>query len=56
MDHVVEGKDAFLDYINFDLKKAQNLHFSKRVHGFCQKIKMFSSFVLLQNGSRKNVW
>ena len=50
---VVERKGAFLDKKNFDLKKAQNLHFSKRVHGFCQKLKMFSSFVLLQNGSRK---
>ena len=50
---VVERKDAFLGYKNFDLKKAQNLHFSKRVHGFCQKIKMFSSFVLLQNESKK---
>ena len=51
---VLVRKQAFLDNINIDLKRRQNWHFCK-VHDFCQKVEVFSSFVFIKNTSRKSV-
>ena len=41
---------------NIDFKQAQNFHFAKRlVHGFCQKSRLFTCLVLMQNTATKRV-
>ena len=49
-----ENED-FLDYKNIKLKTLQNSHFSK-VHGFCQKIDISQTIVIMQNESKKSPW
>ena len=56
---VLLRKQAFLDYINMDLKRKQNSHFCKGdqiVHDFGQKVVAFLSFVFIKNRSRKSVF
>ena len=48
---VLNWKLAFLVYKNTDLRKSQNLHFSKG-----KKFVIFSSFRFWQNRARKGVW
>ena len=50
---VPERMEVFLDLKNVDLKQAQHLHFFKVV--FVKKLNLFSSIVLMQNGSIKRV-
>ena len=55
---VLLRKQAFLDYINMDLKRKRNSHFCKGdqiVYDFGQKVVAFLSFVFIKNRSRKNV-
>ena len=53
---VLVRKQAFLNNINMDLKRRQNLHFAKGiVHDFGQKVEVFPSFVFIKNRSRKSV-
>ena len=56
---VLLRKQAFLDYINMDLKRKQNSYFCKGdqiVHDFGQKVVAFLSFVFIKNRSRKSVF
>ena len=56
---VLLRKQAFLDYINMDLKRKRNSHFCKGdqiVHDFGQKVAAFLSFVFIKNRSRKSVF
>ena len=44
--YVLDRKLEFLDHKNVDLKKSQNLNFSKGVvHGFCQNFLIGSFFL-----------
>ena len=53
---VLDWKLTVLVYKNVHLKKAQNLHFSKRVtgHGFGQKFEIFS--FLAKNRASEGIW
>ena len=53
---VLDRKLTVLVYKNVHLKKAQNLHFSKRVtgHGFGQKFEIFS--FLAKNRASEGIW
>ena len=53
---VLVRKEAFLGNINMDLKTRQNCIFAKGiVDHFGQKVEVFSSFVFIENTSRKSV-
>ena len=54
----LERKETLFDYKKHGFNKGQKLEFFLKgfVHCFCEKIKIFPSFVLMQNGSIKSVW
>ena len=53
---ILEGRNAFLDYKNMELKKSKNWDFSKGVSPwFWLKIVIFPDFYLRDNGPEKCV-
>ena len=53
---VPDRKLVYFDHKNTYLKKLQNLHFSKGVHGFDEKFEISLSFLLREIWPRKSVW